>query len=112
MFIQLSLSFTGQNFAHHQPRNGPEADGESDDKEHEADQWQPSVLRHVVSVFLVVEKRAERDERDGHGRAGGVQQYFPAEFIDESRCYERRYEVHDADYDGAQVFVNSATRLL
>lgn len=108
----MLLSFTGQNLAHHQPRNGPKADGESDDEKHEAGQWQPSILRHVVSVFLVVEKRAERDERDGHCRARGVQQYFSAEFVDESCCYERRYEVYDADYNRAQVFVDGATSLL
>lgn len=111
-FPDRRIIFTGQNFAHHQPRDRPETDGETDDEEHETGQRQPAVLGHVVAVVLVVEERAEGDQRDSHCRAGSVQQYFPAEFVDETGRYERGQEIDDTDDYGAQVFVDGAPGFL
>jgi len=106
------MIFTGQNFAHHQPRNWPEADGKPDDEKHKTGQWQPSVLRHVVTVVFVVEKRSESDERDRHCSAGRVQKDFATELVDETSCYESGQEIDDTHDDGAQVFVDGTSGFL
>jgi len=69
-------------------------------------------LGHVISVVLVVEKRTECDERDGHGRAGSVQQYFATQFVDERSSYECGHEIYNTHYNRAQVFIDGASRFL
>lgn len=83
------MIFTRQNLAHHEPRDRSETDGETDYEKHETDQWQPSVLRDVSTAVLVVKECAECDQSDCHRRAGSVQQYFSAEFVDKTGRYKR-----------------------
>ena len=103
-----------QDLAHHEPGDGPEAQGEADYVDDEARERQPAVLGHRgVHVHVLHEEEAPQGEqRDDHAHAAHVEEHLAAEPVDQSRRDEGRAEVDDADDYGAEVRVDRAAGVL
>lgn len=100
---------TRKDLAHHEPGHGAKADGETDDVDDEAGEWDPSVGVDVdVGHLPHVEEGAQGAQREGHGHARHVQKDLASQPVDEDRGYERGQEVDDANDDGAERALNGA----
>jgi len=67
-----SANFGRQNLTHHQPGNGSEAQGESQNVDNEASEWQPTQMGHIRTVRLAVEEAAQNEQGQNHGDVGDI----------------------------------------
>ena len=79
----VTSDLTGEDLAHHQPRNGSVADGEGDDVNDERSQRQETELADIIIQVLEEEEGAEDGETEAHEEPAHVQQRFPADAIDD-----------------------------
>lgn len=101
-----------QDLAHHQPGDRAETEREADYVDDEAGQRKPAVGHRVDVAVFHVEEAAEGYQGHYHANAAHVQENLATEAIDQGCSYECGAEVHDADYDGADVRVNCAACIL